>query len=145
MAAVIIPTEASDRYERSARPVLRVVPCGPSIPEPQVARRSHPVAARPRREAAAVYRRRRTAVVGLVAGVGVVLWLILHALTGSPAPTLGSSTDVAAHVYVVQPGDTLWSIAEQLEPNADIRPLVDELNAEVHGQPIQPGEQLSIP
>jgi Tfp pilus assembly protein FimV len=145
VAAVLIPNEPSDRYERFARPVLRVVPCGPSVPDASAARSVRPVPVRRRRRSAAVYRRRRTACAGLIAGAGLVLWLIVHVLSGSPAPTIGSTTDVAAHVYVVQPGDTLWSIADQLEPNADIRPLVDALNAEVHGQPIQPGEQLTIP
>jgi hypothetical protein len=57
----------------------------------------------------------------------------------------GPSRTAAAEVWVVQPGDTIWSIAERMQPSGDIRPLVDRLAAEVHAQPLQIGERLAIP
>ena len=60
-------------------------------------------------------------------------------------PGAGPTAVAAAHVWVVQPGDTIWSIAHKTEPSGDIRPLVDALSAEVHGQPLQIGEQLTLP
>jgi hypothetical protein len=61
------------------------------------------------------------------------------------APGAGRTEAVAARVWVVQPGDTLWAIAHHLQPTGDIRPLVDALSREVHGRPLQVGEQLQLP
>jgi hypothetical protein len=61
------------------------------------------------------------------------------------APGAGRTETAAAHVWIVQPGDTLWAIARRLDPNGDVRPLVDALSRQVHGQPLQVGEQLRLP
>ena len=61
------------------------------------------------------------------------------------APGTGRTATVAAHLWVVQPGDTLWAIARRLDPNGDIRPLVDALSREVHGRPLQVGQQIVLP
>jgi hypothetical protein len=63
------------------------------------------------------------------------------------APGTGrtATAAAAAHVWVVQPGDTLWGIAERLEPGTDVRPLVDALSRQVHGRPLQAGERLLVP
>jgi Tfp pilus assembly protein FimV len=48
--------------------------------------------------------------------------------------------------YVVQPGDTLWSIARRMAPGRDPRPVVDamvEAN-HLHGG-LQAGQELSVP
>jgi LysM domain len=160
VAAVLIPTEPIDRswgHDRP-RPALRLVGGGPgrseTPPRPgpapttsrQPAASGQPVVVRTRRrESPAVYRRRRTVAAGLFVGIGIAVWLAVHAVAGPAAPSMGAGQDVAVHYYTVQPGDTLWSIAARQEPNRDIRPLVDELNAEVHGQPIQAGQELQIP
>jgi hypothetical protein len=57
----------------------------------------------------------------------------------------GSVRVAGGFAYVVKPGDTLWSIASRAEPGADPRPLVDRLQAELHGQELQPGDRLLIP
>jgi hypothetical protein len=67
-----------------------------------------------------------TLVVGVVRSAGGVMeWL-----SGDlPSPPVGRP------VHVVQPGETLWSIARTLHPDGDIRPLVDrlvELNGSDH-------------
>jgi len=55
-------------------------------------------------------------------------------------------TTLSAHaVYVVQPGDTLWSIAERLAPQGDPRSDVTALAREVGGDTIRPGEKLLLP
>ena len=46
---------------------------------------------------------------------------------------------------VVQPGDTLWSIAAVLDPHGDERPLVDRLAQELGGSTLYPGETIAIP
>lgn len=119
----------------SSRPSLRVIEGGRS---PRVQR---------------VYRRRRG--VALALGVVAVALVTFGALrlasavagawspaTGTtPASTTGGS---AAHVVVVQPGDTLWSIATRLHPSGDIRAVVDRL-ARAHGPgPLQPGERIAL-
>lgn len=78
------------------------------------------------------------------------LWFGVGALAttahGTPIVRLPGSVPVAGgYAYTVQPGDTLWSIASRLEPGADPRPLVDRLQAELHGRPLLPGERLVLP
>jgi hypothetical protein len=48
--------------------------------------------------------------------------------------------------YVVQPGDTLWSIARRVAPGQDPRPVVDGLIEanDVRGG-LQTGQELSVP
>jgi Tfp pilus assembly protein FimV len=48
--------------------------------------------------------------------------------------------------YVVEPGDTLWSIARRVAPGHDPRPLVDALVEanDLHGG-LQAGQELSVP
>ena len=71
--------------------------------------------------------------------------------TPQSAPSAGESASTAeaaapsAGSYVVQPGDTLWAIARHLDPNGDVRPLVDTLSREVHGRPLQVGQRLVVP
>ena len=47
--------------------------------------------------------------------------------------------------YVVQPGDTLWSIARRLQPDGDVRPLVDQLIEVNRGTALDVGQRLAIP
>ena len=61
-----------------------------------------------------------------------------------PAAGPAAAPAVAAHAYVVQPGDTLWSIARQLQPEGDVRPLVDQLSARHGGSALQAGERLDL-
>ena len=48
--------------------------------------------------------------------------------------------------YVVQPGDTLWSIARQVAPGRDPRPVVDALVEanNLHGG-LRAGQELTVP
>jgi hypothetical protein len=43
---------------------------------------------------------------------------------------------------VVRPGDSLWSVADRLEPGHDPRPVVDELARERGGTALEPGETV---
>ena len=99
----------------------------------------------PRRRSSIYWRRR------LVVLVAVLLFVVaaraaLGALGGGPlaAPETPAGRGGAAAVYVVQPGDTYWSIARHLQPSGDVRVLVDRLSAEHGGAPLQPGEQLAL-
>jgi hypothetical protein len=107
-----------------------------------------------RRPSKAVYRRRRLVVLLCVAALVFVGWTGLHRLTGAsgggPLTVAGqpvSKIDVtlATHTHViVQPGDTLWSIARRAQPTGDIRPLVSSIEAKRHGRPLQVGETIQI-
>jgi hypothetical protein len=48
-------------------------------------------------------------------------------------------------VYVVRPGDTLWTIASKIAPGADPRPVVDDLADRAGGAVLQPGQRIELP
>lgn len=101
---------------------------------------------------AAVYRRRR--IVAAVVAVPVALLLAvgvsvgservfdtLGALAGAAAPA--TAEEVPAASYVVEPGDTLWEVAQRVAPGSDPRPVVDAL-AEARGtSAVAPGETIT--
>jgi hypothetical protein len=63
-----------------------------------------------------------------------------------PLTVTGSgATRVSSRVWVVRPGDTLWTIATAIEPGADVRPLVDRLTTETGSAAIYPGERIPLP
>ena len=109
-----------------------------------------PPPARRRLSRTAIYRRRRVLVI--VALFFDVFLLVLAAraalgaLGGGPlaAPETPAGRGGASAVYVVQPGDTYWSIARHLKPTGDVRALVDRLSTGHNGAPLQSGEQLVL-
>ena len=105
----------------------------------------------PARHQPSVAVRRRRAASALVALVALGTLLGAGSLAGAgQAPAGPAAADRAAPVpvvastYVVQPGDTLWTLGRRLQPEGDVRPLVARLLA-VHGPgPLVPGERLSL-
>lgn len=111
------------------------------------------------RPSAAVYRRRRLAAAAVVATAVAAAALGLSALGGGSLTTsgvrsapavgveveTGSLRTVSTMTHVVAPGDTLWSIARSLQPEGDVRPLVDEMAASRGGRPLQVGERIRLP
>jgi hypothetical protein len=90
-------------------------------------------------------RRRRT----LLAVMGLLLAGLALPLggTGGHSHATGSvpaGTGVPV-VYTVQPGDSLWSIAERTDPSADPRPLVARLAAQTGSDTVTPGERIVLP
>ena len=49
------------------------------------------------------------------------------------------------YLYVARPGDTLWSIASELQPGGDPRPLVAQLEQQLHGAELVAGDRLILP
>jgi Tfp pilus assembly protein FimV len=84
--------------------------------------------------------------VAIAASVQLVTWLA--DVAGSPAPeALDTATaePVAGQVYVVQPGDTLWSIAAEIAPDRDPRAVVGALReANGGGAALEVGQRLTI-
>lgn len=106
-----------------------------------------------RRPSKAVYRRRRIAVLLCAAAVVALAAMGLHRLTGAsgggPLTAAGQPVSIdaalATHTRViVQPGDTLWTIARRVQPTGDIRPLVSSIAAGRHGRVLQVGETIQI-
>jgi hypothetical protein len=97
-------------------------------------------AGRGRRPSGATYRRRRVA--------AAVLVLASLAMAGKAGAALGGfplaapERHPAEQQYVVQRGDSLWSIAERIQPEGDVRPVVDELSAARGGTQLVPGEVI---
>jgi len=140
---VAITTTAPPRTRFPSKPVLVVLP-------PDT------------RPGARVYRRRRLAVLAAALGL-VLLGVLVVSLTASgPASTVHTAPgaapivhDPAAYgasgqsvpprsVYVVQPGDTIWSIAHELDPSGDTRAMVDHLVALNGGAALEPGQRLRL-
>ena len=107
---------------------------------------AHPAVAARRQ---ARLRRRRLLVATATGAVLVALALPWGGAGGRPLATSGpvlAGAAVASHAdYVVQPGDTLWSIAVRLDPAGDPRVVVGELEAQTGSDTIVPGQHLHLP
>ena len=96
---------------------------------------------------ARVYRRRRVAVLFAVLSVVAVPGVVLATAGTQPSTIPTASAPAAAvtpAVYVVQPGDTLWSIAHKVNSSADPREVVDKLVQLNGSAALQPGQRLRL-
>jgi nucleoid-associated protein YgaU len=64
---------------------------------------------------------------------------------GARAQVELSIRPVVSGVRIVQPGDTLWTIARSFQPEGDVRPLVARLAKAQGGAPLQPGQRVVLP
>ncbi len=80
--------------------------------------------------------RRTAAVAAVVAAASVGFALVAHGSPPRPETTV-----------VVQPGDTLWSIAAAHYPSDDVRARVEDIERAngLQGPTIEPGETLRLP
>ncbi len=94
------------------------------------------------------------AVLGMVATVVVAVALALAVSLGVFAGLVpGLSGGVAATpavagggaAVVVEPGDSYWSIARDLQPTGDVRPLVHRLQLLNGGAALRPGMEVVLP
>jgi hypothetical protein len=144
MVAIHIPRRAE---EWGGGPVA--APIGPtpvSPPAPLV---------RPARlpDRATRFRRRRLAALVLVVAVAAAGAVGVRALAGltevggtsGPRPVEAPSAPMAGQRYVVQPGDTLWTIALRVAPDEDPREVVAALREANGGDPmVEAGTQLTL-
>jgi hypothetical protein len=137
MAAVLVPAPSS-RPAPSGRPVgpagrpqLRLIPGGRS---PQAL--------------AATYRRRRVVAALVLVTVLVVAVQLAQVLAGvaagwsTPAPAAIDGPTVAIEV---ESGDTLWSLAREVHPDGDVRPVVAAMVADRGTAAVEVGEQVRVP
>jgi hypothetical protein len=88
----------------------------------------------------------------VVAGLAVLLVSVLSLLVAgaAQATSRGAPLSAAGHglgQVVVRPGQSLWSVAESADPDADARLVIQqilELNA-LHGDTIFAGQRLWVP
>ncbi|MGH9080156.1 MAG: LysM peptidoglycan-binding domain-containing protein, partial [Acidimicrobiales bacterium] len=141
MTAVWLAPEPADRPGAGGAPPLRLVP-GRGLGEPIPSAPKRPGGTRP---VPLEVRRRRT----LLAAMGLLLVGLALPLSGTggrshatgPAPA-GIPGPVT---YTVKAGDSLWSIAERADPNADPRPLVARLASQDGSDRVVPGERIAVP
>ncbi len=140
-------TETFDIPAAASRPVLRLVDgrdrrtAGLRPVDPVSAAPDRPATGR--RTSPAV-RRRRT----LLAVMALALIALAFPLGGVDGPSHATGSTLAGNGpadYTVRPGDSLWSIAERMDPSADPRPMVARLAAEIGTYQVVPGEQITLP
>lgn len=134
MAAVLAPASSprpTPRGRAPGRPRLHLIPGGRS---PQAL--------------AAVYRRRRVVAVLVLVTVVVVAVELARALSGmaaawsapQPAPIDGPTVVVDADA-----GDTLWTLAREVHPTGDVRPVVEAMVADRGTADLEVGERVAVP
>jgi hypothetical protein len=141
----------------SVRPDEREVTSAPLLPAPhpkishELERRVIERRASERRARRAQIRRRRLRLVGVLMSVGLAasIWFGISAVAAHSQGRLqvlpGSVRTAHGYLYRVQPGDTVWSIATELDPNGDPRSLVGQLESEIGGTDLQAGTQVLVP
>ncbi|WP_460797662.1 LysM peptidoglycan-binding domain-containing protein [Microbacterium sp. GXF0217] len=103
------------------------------------------------RPSAAVTRLRLTArgrrVLLALAALPLAVGLAFAVLSGGSAYAGGEEVTASFETVTVMPGDTLWSIAEEIAPGVDPREVVDglqKLNL-LEGGTLMIGDELAIP
>ena len=120
---------------------------GETPPSAVVYRASRPTSsAQPSRR---TYLRRRVLAAIVLTVLVLTVWAALRVLgsaTAFSAPERSPAVaPTAGQAHVVQPGETLWSIARRLDPGGDPRPVVDRLAAAHGGSQIVAGEVIVLP
>lgn len=110
------------------------------------------------RPTAQTFARRRLAVLVVVCSIALVLLVgtghVVANRGGAPAsasairpaaPEAAPAQAGAAHLYIVQPGDTLWSIGERFHGHTPLADYVDDLVAANGGTTLQIAQPLTLP
>lgn len=123
-------------------------------PSTQCALAGRPIVSSGRPDPSVVLRRRLVVAALAAAMVVGAVWLALQVGPGRPAggpftatgaPVAIRARPVAARVWVVSPGETVWGIVQAVGVKGDPRPMVDRLTAQLGGRALQPGERLLLP
>jgi hypothetical protein len=114
----------------------------PAAARPPVARRSALTSTASTRLRLTCRARRLAVVLAVAMGVAVGSWLGPLVSGGGEDLRLAGGSSV-----VVQPGDTLWSIASALHDDGDVRAVIDEIQElnGLEGVDLQPGQLLLLP
>jgi len=91
--------------------------------------------------------RRGRAVLSALVALPLVIGALVFALNGGGAVATSEQTHVSFQYVTVQSGDSLWSVAERVAPNADPRDVIADivsLNG-LDSAVVSPGQQLAVP
>jgi Tfp pilus assembly protein FimV len=140
MAAILDP----NRFPAGPRrPQLQLVPAHGGRPVPAPVALAEELGIRASHVVAALAALVLALALSFAVGRGALGALVPEPSAAAPAAA-GASAAGAATVEV-QAGDTLWSIAQRLQPTGDVRPLVDQLIALNGDAPLQPGSSIVVP
>ncbi|WP_348788140.1 LysM peptidoglycan-binding domain-containing protein [Leifsonia sp. NPDC080035] len=91
--------------------------------------------------------RRGRAVVTALVALPIVVGAFVFALNGGGAAASGEQTHVSFQHVTVDSGESLWSIAERIAPNADPRDVIAQLVTlnGLDSAVVSPGQDLAIP
>lgn len=141
------------RYVVELQPLRPSRPARSSRPLPGRSAPAHRARSAAPSRSALVYRRRRSVLAATVASVVVLAFLGGRAVLADEGgvalrPTGGAAivpADQMPAVYLVQPGDTLWAIAERFSGDTSVGSYVDALVTANGGASIQAGQELVLP
>jgi nucleoid-associated protein YgaU len=157
------PVPAPGRRPASVRPGARGVPAAavPPLPAARPAQdtsvRCRPLpppasyraaSGRPAPGPLRLTRRGRLVLLALALCLGALLAALVGPHLGGPGSARGDGLELAgARSVVVEPGDTLWSIASSVAGDGDVRAVVDALQEVNHlpGPGLAPGQVLQLP
>ena len=91
--------------------------------------------------------RRGRAVLSALVALPLVIGALVFALNGGGAIASGEQTHASFQYVTIESGDSLWSIAERVAPNADPRDVIADivsLNG-LESAVVSPGQQLAVP
>ena len=82
----------------------------------------------------------------LLVVLGALLWTVFAHVTGLNDQQVGAdlSPDAPREIYIVQSGDTLWSISMGIDNDGDPRDTVDRLAALNGGSSLYIGQELIL-
>lgn len=91
--------------------------------------------------------RRGRILVGTLVALPIIVGAYFIGMGSSSAGADSVQSTVSFETVTVMPGDTLWSIAQSVAPNADAQAVIaaiEELN-QLETLTLQPGQKLAIP
>jgi len=93
-----------------------------------------------------VFLRRRIFLGVILMVIGALFWTALTMVIGVGETKVSASLSSSAprEVYIVAPGETLWSIATAIDSDGDPRDTVDRLSALNGGSSISVGQRLIL-
>jgi LysM repeat protein len=91
--------------------------------------------------------RRGRIVLGAVLSIPAVVAIASFALSSAPAVATGESADVSFEYVTVQPGESLWAVAERVAPASDPRDVIADIERfnGLDSSAVAAGQSLAIP